>query len=203
MWVAGAGLFEGRFVRDYLSIPASGKPVQIRWGEFCRLDRGRVVEVFCLLDLVDLMEQAGSNVLPASRGEARNYPPPRAGDGIMLDIQDDRVTRDSLRHIREFIFEGSGAFDQSTWLQAFPDSRQQDLDALFAEGPYSAAAAWAGVLATHRGAYLGLPPSGKRVEVNGLDFRKREGGELIESWSLVDQVHLFRQMGVNLFDRIG
>lgn len=241
MWVAGAGLFEGRFVHDYLSIPASGEPVQIRWGEFCRLDRGRIVEIFCLLDLVDLMEQAGSKVLPVSRGVPRCFPPPRAGDGIMLDVADERVTRDSLRHIRQFIFEGLNAYDekglesmgmagffhpdvewygpggigachgfeafeeqhQAYWLHAFPDRQVQDLDALFAEGPYSAASGWNGVVATHRGDYLGVPATGNRIEVNGLDFWKREGGKIVENWVFVDLVHLFRQMGVDLFARIG
>ena len=201
MWVAGSGLFEGRFIRDYLSIPANGEAVQIRWGEFCRLDRGRIVEVFCLLDLVDLMKQAGSSVLPTGHGELCPFPPPAAGDGIMLDIQSERESRLSQQHTRQSVFEGQGGQGRESWQQAFPDSEAQDLDALIAEGFYSAAAGWDGLQATHRGEYLGVAATGNRVQVNGLEFWKREGGTIIESWLLVDNVHLFRQLGVDLFER--
>jgi predicted ester cyclase len=240
MWVGGTGYFNGRFDRDFLSIPANGKRVQVRWGEFCHMERGRIVEVFCLLDLVDLMQQAGFNVLPPSRGKDHLYPPPAAEDGVMLDAQDKQESLESLVHIRRFIFDGLNAYDQKGlesmgmsyffhpsvrwygpggigaclgfeafeslhqrhWLNAFPDRSVQDLDALIAEGPYSGAPGWAGVVATHRGAYLDQPATGRQIVVNGLDFWKREGGRYVENWVFVDMIHLFRQMGVDLFERI-
>jgi predicted ester cyclase len=240
MWVGGTGLFNGRFNRDYLSIPATGGEVHIRWGEFCRMERGRIVEIFCLLDLVDLMQQAGCSVLPPGRGEDHLHPPPRAGDGVMLDAQDPWESQHSLEQIRRFIFEDLNADDdngpqsmgladffhseakwygpggigacrdfeefenlhQKYWLQAFSDRTVRDLDALIAEGPYSGAAGWGGVLATHQGPYLDQPATGRTVEINGLDFWKREGEVFVENWVFVDMVHLFRQMGVDLFDRI-
>jgi hypothetical protein len=90
---------------------------------------------------------------------------------------------------------------QQPWLVAFPDRSVQDLDALIAEGPYSGAPGWAGVLATHSGPYLGCPPSGHRIEVNGMDWWKREGEVYTENWVFVDMVHLFRQFGVDLLAR--
>jgi predicted ester cyclase len=78
----------------------------------------------------------------------------------------------------------------------------QDLTALIAENQYSGAPGWAGVIATHAGPYLGCPATGRRVEVNGLDWWKREGEQYIENWVFVDMVHLFRQFGVDLIDRM-
>ena len=75
MWVCGTGNFIGTFSRDYLTIPATGNPVSIRWGEFCRLKQGKIVETYFLLDLIDLMQQAGFHVLPPSRSR-RNLPSP-------------------------------------------------------------------------------------------------------------------------------
>lgn len=112
MWVCGTGLMHGRFVADYLGIPASGQPVAIRWGEFCRVDDDRIVESFFLLDLIDLMQQAGVAVLPPSRGRDGVFPPPRENDGILLDGQDARESDYSLEHIRRFIFDGLNAYDQ-------------------------------------------------------------------------------------------
>jgi hypothetical protein len=62
MWVGGTGWFSGTFARDWLSIPATGKKIRIRWGELCRVKDGRISEVFTLLDIVDLMQQAGLRV---------------------------------------------------------------------------------------------------------------------------------------------
>ena len=38
LWVSGTGVFEGVFERDYLGLPATGKRVEIRFGEFCELE---------------------------------------------------------------------------------------------------------------------------------------------------------------------
>ena len=113
MWVTGTGYFKGIFVEDYLSIPANNSEVNIRWGEFCRLEEGRITEVFFLLDLVDLMQQAGFQVLPLSRGTDGVYPPPHANDGILQEAQMQEESLYSLDHIRRFIFDGLNCFDQS------------------------------------------------------------------------------------------
>lgn len=113
MWVSRTGYLTGTFVHDYLAIPATGGEVNIRWGEFCRMEAGKIVEVYFLLDLIDLMQQAGYHVLPPSRGKDHLYPPPVAGDGILLDAQDAQESAYSLDHIRRFIFDGLNSFDQS------------------------------------------------------------------------------------------
>ena len=77
MWVTGTGYFSGTFTQNYLGIPATGSSVNIRWGEFCRLEDGKIVETYFLLDLIDLMQQAGFNVLPPSLGTDGVYPAAR------------------------------------------------------------------------------------------------------------------------------
>lgn len=240
MWVCGTGLINATFAADYLAIPATGREVSIRWGEFCRIERGKIVEVYFLLDLIDLMQQAGFEVLPPSRGADGIYPPPRAGDGILLEEQNKSQSENTLQHIRRFIFEGLNSYDQSElksmgmadffhpqvqwygpggigacdglqefedyhqrhWLHAYPDRAVQDLDALIAEGPYSGGPGWAGVKATHTGDYLDCPATGRPIEFNGLDFWKLEDDRYVENWVFVDMIHLFRQFGVNLFERL-
>lgn len=240
MWVCGTGYFRGTFARDWLTIPATGAEVKIRWGEFCRMEHGKIVEIYFLLDLVDLMRQAGFQVLPPSRGADGLYPPPRLNDGLLLTAQNGQESQQSLALIRQFIFDGLNRYDQSDlesmgvaqffhpnvqwygpsgigaclslkefeafhqqpWLQAFPDRQVQDLDSLFAEGCYSGASGWAGVKATHTGPYLDCPATGNQVEFNGLDFWRREGDLFVENWVFVDMIHLFRQFGVDLFERL-
>ncbi len=113
MWVSGTGYLHGKFVSDYLGIPATKSKVRIRWGDFYRLEAGQVVEVYCLLDYVDLMQQAGIELFPNRKGIDGVHPPPAAADGLLLDAQDGAETTESLRHIREFIYEGLNAFDEN------------------------------------------------------------------------------------------
>lgn len=235
-WVTGTGVFHGRFEKDYCGIPASGEPVELRWGEFCRFENDRIVETFFLVDLVDLTEQIGLSVLPVAKGSPCIYRRPAADDGLIHYEVDNAESAYSLAHIRKFIFDGLNAYDQDDlqtmgmadyfhenaqwygpggiglcngfaefetlhqkpWLYAFPDRSVQNLDALFAEGAYSAAPGWAGVLATHTGAYLDCPPTRRSIAFNGLDWWKREGERYIENWVFVDMVHLFDQFGVDL-----
>ncbi|MEO0380640.1 MAG: ester cyclase [Pseudomonadota bacterium] len=90
---------------------------------------------------------------------------------------------------------------QRPWLIAFPDRKVLHLESLFAEGRLVAASGPMGVVATHTGPYLGQPASGARLEVSGLDFWLRTGEQFSENWVFVDMIHLFSQMGVDLFAR--
>lgn len=240
IWVSGTGYFKATFTKDYLGIPATGKAVNIRWGEFCQIENGKITEIYFLLDLVDLMQQVGIQVLPPSRGKDNLYPSPKANDGVLLYAQDEEATKYSLDHIRRFIFDGLNNFDQSDlksmgmadffhpdvhwygpggigacltfkefetyhqqpWLVAYPDRQVQNLDALIAEGNYTGAPGWAGVKATHTGEYLDCPATGHSIDFNGLDWWKRADEQYIENWVFVDMIHLFRQFGIDLFDRI-
>ncbi len=235
-WVSGTGTFTGTFRHDYLTIAATGKAVKIRWGEFCKIQQDKITEIFCLLDLVDLMQQAGIHVLPPALGKDGRYPAPHAGDGMLHESQDASTSAYSLEHIRRFIFDGLNNYDQRAlssmgvadffhpeiqwygpggigacdglqafehchqqpWLTAFPDRLCGNIDALYAEGCYTAAAGWGDVKATHAGEYKGVAATGNPIAFNGLDWWKRDGDLFMENWVFVDMIHLFRQFGIDL-----
>ena len=91
---------------------------------------------------------------------------------------------------------------QQPWLIAFPDRKVMHLESLFAEGRMLAASGPMGVVGTHSGPYLGHPASGAPIEVSGLDFWLRTDDQFTENWVFVDMIHLFAQMGVDLFARL-
>jgi len=111
-WVTGTGYFHATFTNDYLGIPATGERVRLRWGDFSRVADGKIAEVYFLIDMIDLLQQAGQSVLPPSRGADGIYPPPAAADGVLLGAVDATTTAYSLDHIRRFIFDGLNAFDE-------------------------------------------------------------------------------------------
>jgi predicted ester cyclase len=48
---------------------------------------------------------------------------------------------------------------------------------------------------THRGEYMGITPTGNRVNFRGISIYRIEGGKIAESWSVSDDLGLMRQIG--------
>jgi predicted ester cyclase len=49
--------------------------------------------------------------------------------------------------------------------------------------------------AVHTGEYLGVPATGRHVEVRGIHIGRIENGQVVEEWSRGDDLGLLRQMG--------
>lgn len=49
---------------------------------------------------------------------------------------------------------------------------------------------------THSGLFLGNPPTGRRIVVQGVIFVRAETGRIIEDWILVDQMGILQQLGI-------
>ena len=48
---------------------------------------------------------------------------------------------------------------------------------------------------THKGEVLGIPPTGKRVEINGINLYRLENGKIVEAWQLPDVWGFMCQVG--------
>src|SRR6267378_1058985 len=49
---------------------------------------------------------------------------------------------------------------------------------------------------THKGALMGIPPTGKRVSVAGTVITHFRDGKQVESWANYDQLGMLQQLGV-------
>ncbi len=49
---------------------------------------------------------------------------------------------------------------------------------------------------THTGSFVGLPPTGRPVEVPGILMLRFAGDRIIEGWSGFDALDLMQQLGV-------
>jgi predicted ester cyclase len=49
--------------------------------------------------------------------------------------------------------------------------------------------------ATHRGEYMGIPPTGNRVNFTGISIYRIEGGKIAESWGVSDLLGMMQQLG--------
>jgi steroid delta-isomerase-like uncharacterized protein len=81
----------------------------------------------------------------------------------------------------------------ATLLRAYPDLHITVED-LIAEGDKLVCRNV--VTGTHRGEYMGIPPTGKSVTYNEIFIVRFEGGRIAETWGVVDVLSQMNQLGV-------
>jgi steroid delta-isomerase-like uncharacterized protein len=78
-------------------------------------------------------------------------------------------------------------------VKAFPDMKY-DLDDLIVEGDkFMARTTMTG---THKGNFLGIPATGKKVKFWWITIRRVADGKCVEGWDLFDSLTLMQQLGV-------
>lgn len=76
---------------------------------------------------------------------------------------------------------------------AFPDLKATE-EFAFSDGDYVCSRyTYTG---THNGEFMGIPATGKRVEVPGTVINLVEDGKIVEAWPTVDFLAVFQQLGV-------
>jgi steroid delta-isomerase-like uncharacterized protein len=76
---------------------------------------------------------------------------------------------------------------------AFPDSQIQSLD-MIAEGD-KVVHRMSGA-GTHKGVFLGIPPTGKRVTWSFIDIWRVANGKIVEHWVETDMMGMMQQLGL-------
>ncbi len=76
---------------------------------------------------------------------------------------------------------------------AFPDWGVQIVDIL-GEGN-AVAIRWEGQV-THRGAFQGIPPTGKQIKVSGINIYHITGGKIAAEWEQTDSLGMLQQLDV-------
>lgn len=93
---------------------------------------------------------------------------------------------------------------QVPFLNALPDRRcLMDKAAFFGDGEYVAYTGWPGMEMTVSGdGWLGIAPAKQRITMRSLDFWRCENGMIRENWVLIDLIHVYQQLGVDVFQRM-
>jgi len=113
-------------------------------------------------------------------------------DGFGALLADDFVEHETQPDLAP-TKEGVLAFFR-TLQSAFPDMTM-DVRDVIASGEKSVARVV--VTGTHRGEFMGVPPTGHRVEVQVIDImRFDEVGLVCEHWGLMDALSMMQQLGV-------
>ncbi len=65
------------------------------------------------------------------------------------------------------------------------------------------AAAFGRQEAIHTGEFMGIKPTGKKVEIRYMDFWKVSEGKIKDNWVMVDFPFVMKQLGVDVFNGMG
>lgn len=93
---------------------------------------------------------------------------------------------------------------QIPFLKAMPD-RDAFLSKgiFFGDGDYVGFTGWPGMRMTISGdGWLGIAPSNQEITMRSLDFWRCESGLIRENWVLIDLLHVYDQIGVDVFERM-
>lgn len=69
------------------------------------------------------------------------------------------------------------------------------IEGQFAEGD-TVVSRWTLDWGTHKGKWVGIPPTGKQVTITGISIQRYVGGKLVEGWLEMDMLSMMQQIGV-------
>ncbi len=49
---------------------------------------------------------------------------------------------------------------------------------------------------TNTGAFMGMPATGKAIDIEGVDVMRFEGGKAVEHWGYVEEMKMMQQLGL-------
>ncbi|MFL5761947.1 MAG: ester cyclase [Thermomicrobiales bacterium] len=205
-------------------IPPTGRPVAVHDLILFRIAGDRIAEVWVNGDIFGLLQQLG--VIPgpavpgtpvpwtgaspvasavatgeqdveANKALARRWYDEVASQGN-LDVIDELFAPDHVNHQAGAApGEGSGPAGQkqlvTAFRGAFPDLSVSVEDTVGQGDRVLVRYVFTG---TQTGAYNGIPPTGKRVEVTGMAIWRFANGKAAETWVIFDIFGLLQQLGV-------
>ena len=79
------------------------------------------------------------------------------------------------------------------YINAFPDLQVEPLT-LMTEGNLIALRVRA--RGTHQGEFMGIPPTGKKVDFQEMHMARLRDGKIVEHWGIEDSMTMFTQLGL-------
>lgn len=133
-------------------------------------------------------------------------------EGMVDGLNDHRIADIGEFFSNGFRWMGNTGCGTKTGLQEFQDNWQKPFQAAFSDkvcidearlfmGEW--AAAFGRQEATHSGVFMGIQPTGKRIEIRYMDFWKVEDGKISDNWVMVDFPHVLAQLGHDVFNGEG
>ena len=132
----------------------------------------------------------------------------RVIEGMVDGLNDHRIADMGEFFASSFRWMGNRGCGTKDGLRAFQENWQKPFQAAFGDkvcvdearlymGEW--AAAFGRQEATHRGPFMGVPATGRRVTIRYMDFWRVEDGRIADNWVMVDFPDVLAQLGVDVF----
>lgn len=114
-----------------------------------------------------------------------------------IDSFDQYLTEDFVEHEEIPGIEGTGPEVPKQFFSmivaAFPDMHMELLD-MAVDGDKI----WwrFRMTGTNTGEFMGMPPTGKKIDIEGIDVLRMEGERAAEHWGVTDQMKMLQQLGL-------
>jgi C-1 hydroxylase len=108
-----------------------------------------------------------------------------------LDLIDDFVAPDYIDHEKNIGREGLKQLI-SMGINAFPDWLETIEDIIAGGDKVWVLLTYTG---THKGEFMGLAPTGKKITSKAVDIYRIVDGKLAEYWNVTDNLNIFKQVG--------
>ena len=133
-------------------------------------------------------------------------------EGMVDGLNDHRIDDIGQFFASQFRWMGNFGCGTKSGLDAFQDNWQKPFQAAFSDkvcidearlymGEW--AAAFGRQEAIHSGEFMGIPATGKKVDIRYMDFWKVEDGKIVNNWVMVDFPSVLSQLGVDCFSGQG
>ena len=151
-------------------------------------------------------------VLTRDTDKTRTDETRRVIEALVDGLNDHRIADIGEFFAEDFRWIGNYGCGTKLGLRAFQDNWQRPFQAAFSDkvcidearlyhGEW--AAAFGRQEAVHSGPFMGIAPTGKRVEIRYMDFWKVVDGKIVDNWVMVDFPSVLAQLGVDCFDGHG
>ena len=133
-------------------------------------------------------------------------------EGMVDGLNDHRIDDIGQFFASQFRWMGNFGCGTKSGLDAFQDNWQKPFQAAFSDkvcidearlymGEW--AAAFGRQEAIHSGEFMGIPATGKKVDIRYMDFWKVKEGKIVDNWVMVDFPSVLSQLGVDCFSGQG
>jgi predicted ester cyclase len=133
-------------------------------------------------------------------------------EGMVNGLNDHRIDDIGQFFASQFRWMGNFGCGTKNGLNEFQDNWQKPFQTAFSDkvcidearlymGEW--AAAFGRQEAIHSGEFMGIPATGKKVDIRYMDFWKVEDGKIVDNWVMVDFPSVLSQLGVDCFSGQG
>lgn len=198
-WIASVTHYVGDFSEALFGVGPSGRLAYLRAGEFYRIEGGRIIEAKIIVDLIDLMRQAGRFPLPDRLGLETLWPGPETQDGVSPR---NRAQGPRTLDIVEAMLADLHDFDPASFAskgQTGAEGRWSDAMFWYGPGGIGSSYRWEGFVRDHREAFLRAFPDRK-----GGDHYCRIGDgdyAAVSGWPSMTMTHRGEYLGVAATNR--